>query len=196
MRDPRRWGIQAVLLLGLGASLAVGADREERTRTPKPPTDSDGGWGWVNPKNWFGSKEKAKPAPKKDKKDTKKDVARRDPPLPSPAEEARQRQARAEADFWRRVEVCDKLREVAVRKDDADMLRRVEELSERVYAVYLQRSGGRVPAGDVEIDPDLRRLDTMKDTEAALRRRPSEEPIYSVTSDRKERRSAIKEVDR
>ncbi len=195
MRDPRRWAVSAVLLLGLGASLAAGADREDRTRYPKPPTEPESSWGWVNPMNWFGGKEKEKPAPKKDRKDAKKD-ARKEAPLPSPAEEARQRQARAEADFWRRVEVCDKLREIALRKDDATMLQRVEELSERVYAVYLQRSGGRIPAGDVELDPELRRLDSMKDAEAAFRRRPAEEPVYSVTSDSKERRTAIKEVER
>jgi hypothetical protein len=195
MRDPRRWGISAVLLLGLGGSLALGADREERSRYPKPATESESKWSWMNPANWFGSKEKEKPAASKGKKETKKDAVS-PAEAPSPADESRARRNREEADLFRRLAVCDQLREVALRGDDQELLRRAEELSERAFALYAERTNARRPAGGTRLDADLHALDRPSDVDALTRRKPATEPVYNVTTDKGGRRTDGKEVDR
>ena len=195
MRTLRLWGMRAALLLGMGAAVVQAADREDRGRPAKPAAEASSKWGWMNPANWFGPKEKAKPAAK-GKKDAKKDgAAKADAaPLPSPADEARGRRAREEADYFRRLEVCDQLREIAVRNEDHELLRRVDELTERAFNLYTQRTGARVPAGAAGLDAELREFGGVRDAEAAFRRRPAEEPIHTVTSG--DRRPAVKEVDR
>lgn len=197
MRGLKRGIVGGVLLLGFGVCTVDAADREGRGRAQKAPAESESKWGWMNPANWFGSKEKPKekPADAKRGKIGKKDAGTGDDlaPLPSPADEARSRRNREEADLLRRLAVCDQLREIAVRTDDQTLLQRVDELADRVFAVYTQRTGGSSALG-TGLDAELRGLEASGDA-AALLRRPREEPIHSVTSGAP-RRPDLKGVDR
>ncbi len=199
MRNWRHWAMQAVLLLGLGAAVAQAADKDDRSRYPKPPTDPTSNWGWMNPATWFGGgkEKKDKAADAKAKKTAKKDEAKSDAtPLPSPADEARGRRSREEADLCRRLKVCDGLREIALRNEDQELLRRVDELSDRAFALYTQRTGARAPVSGALTDLDLPTLDSARDAEALTRRRPADEPVYSVTTEKTKRGAPGKEVDR
>lgn len=198
MRGLRRGIVGGVVLLGFGVCAVDAADREGRGRAQKTPPEKESKWGWVNPANWFGSKEKPKEkaADAKRGKAGKKDAAAGEDlaPLPTPADEARGRRNREEADLLRRLAVCDQLREVALRNDDHTLLQRVDELADRVFVVYTQRTGGS-PATGTGLEAELRGLERGGDDAAALLRRPREEPIHSVTSGAP-RRPDVKGVDR
>jgi len=46
----------------------------------------------------------------------------------------------AQADYWRRLEVCDRLREIAFQTGDSDLMRKVDQLEQRVSDAYVQQS--------------------------------------------------------
>jgi hypothetical protein len=46
----------------------------------------------------------------------------------------------AKADFLRRLEVCDKLRDIALQNNDSELLNRVEQLQTRAKDAYIQRT--------------------------------------------------------
>jgi hypothetical protein len=120
MRNRMAWALATGLALGLGAS-AVLAD-DDPPPPPKAPTS-----GWVGPlKDWN------KPAPKPEVK--KKDPP--PPPKPTIAEQVQAARYREQADLLRRMAVCDKLMEIAVRNNDAELIRKVEQLQERANNVY------------------------------------------------------------
>jgi hypothetical protein len=48
--------------------------------------------------------------------------------------------AQAEANYMRRLEVCDKLREVAMQNGDQELLNRVDQLQTRAKDAYVQRT--------------------------------------------------------
>lgn len=197
MRRLRRWGMASVLLVGMAVCAAQAADREGRGRPQKAPAESETKWGWVNPASWFGSKEKPqeKALDPKGKKGAKKDAESATTPLPSPVDEARGRRAREEANLWRRLEVCDRLREIALRNDDQVLLQRVDELADRAFAVYTQHTGTGDSAVGSGLDAEQRGPDRTGDA-AALLRRSGEEPIHSVTGSGATGRADVKEVDR
>jgi hypothetical protein len=51
-------------------------------------------------------------------------------------------QAREEAAFWRRQDVCQELLDIAERKGDEALREQVYQLMDKAWAVYLQRTGG------------------------------------------------------
>ena len=190
MRSWRCWPMQVVLLLGLGTVVAQAADKETRSRYPKAPTETESNkWDWANPMKWFGSKEKEKPAEgKSKKKDSKKLDA---PTLLSPMDEAATRRAREEAELFRRLAAVDELRAIAQRRNDAAMLQEVEEIERKAMAIFSQRTGARTP-----LDAGGAEAGLARDADALLRRKPGDEPVYSVTTDRGKPRNGTKEVDR
>jgi len=120
MRKRMAWALATGLTLGLGAS-AVLAD-DDPPPAPKAPTS-----GWVGPfKDWN------KPAPKPV-------VKKKDPPAPAKPtinEQVQTARYSEQADLLRRMAVCDKLMEIANRNNDAEMIRRVEQLQERANNIY------------------------------------------------------------
>jgi hypothetical protein len=120
--------------MGLGAS-AVRAD-DDPPPPPKPPAPTGG---WVGPfKDW----NTPPPKPVVKKKDPPA------PPKPTIAEQVQAARYREQADLLRRMAVCDKLMEIAVRNNDADLIRKVEQLQERANNVYTDHSASLAKAFD------------------------------------------------
>src|SRR5207245_2537388 len=61
-------------------------------------------------------------------------------PVPS-VDPVNAERTRAEAALMRRLEVCDKLKEIALRNNDVELLRKAEQLDERVRSAYVQHAG-------------------------------------------------------
>jgi hypothetical protein len=125
MRGVGKKELAAALILGLAVSFAAAQDRDNGTK----PAAS--GW-WTG---WLGGKDKQEA----------KEVDR---PLSGPltverAEVVRQRELK---NYLRRIDVCDKLAQIAEDTNDQQLLSQVEEMKERVWAVYQQRTAHLTPA--------------------------------------------------
>jgi hypothetical protein len=130
MRGVGKTAMATALVLGLAVSVAAA---EEKDDWPKPASSGSGGWG-----GWFGGK---------DKPEAKKEAADRPAPGPSPAERAEVVRQLELKNYLRRIDVCDKLAQVAEDTNDQRLLSQVEEMKERVWAVYQQRTANLVSAG-------------------------------------------------
>lgn len=73
--------------------------------------------------------------------------------------------ARETAECLRRVAVCDRLRAIALQANDNELLRKADQLENRAWEVYRQRTA-HLPAGDVAADQRL--LDRHLGTDARL----------------------------
>ena len=132
MRKRMAWALGTALALGLG-STAVRADDDP---PPTPPRPVQAG-GWVGPfKDWNP------PPPKPETK--KKDPPA--PPKPTIGEKVQAARYREQADLLRRMAVCDKLMEIAVRNNDADQIRKVEQLQERANNVFMEHASSLAQA--------------------------------------------------
>lgn len=79
------------------------------------------------------------------------------PPLASKAEE-RQKEQNA---YFRRLEVCNKLMEVAIQNNDAAMLRQIEQLEAEAFEIYQKRTGLAVTRLRLDDEgADTKRLDS------------------------------------
>jgi hypothetical protein len=127
----------AVLLTGLAASAALAQepDGDLHSAAPRPKAFWDG---------WFT------PAAKSVEK--KHDTIAAPPAGPSAAEVAAATRKRERAAYTRRMEVCDRLMEVAVGNNDAAMQARIEQLKDRAWELYQQRTGGLSVAGSASPD--------------------------------------------
>jgi hypothetical protein len=88
-----------------------------------------------------GSKEKV--VPKKSPVVPSAEAAKHAPAPPKPPKQvdgATAERRQEEATFLRREAVCDRLLEIAVQTDDLELLRRAEQLRERSWATYSQRT--------------------------------------------------------
>lgn len=130
------------MVLGLAASRGLARDDDDDTSAMKPPPRPAIRWS-----HYFAGMEtytQPKPEPvkkpaAKSKKDTAKKAAETPKPK-NPANEAANERAREEAILMRRLEVCDKLKEIALRTNDGDLFRRAEVLDERARTAYAQRT--------------------------------------------------------
>lgn len=79
-----------------------------------------------------------------------------------PGETPAARQAREKADLVRRFAVCNKLEEIAIINNDDELRRRAEQLNDRAWTMYLNRTGqsgviGRgLPVGDGDFERPVR----------------------------------------
>jgi hypothetical protein len=121
MRQRQRARIALALMLGL-ATTGFAADED----TQPPPHAS------YRPGTWYDSSDPKPPPPK-----VKKEPAAA--PKPSPVEQLAQQTEQEWNACLRRQQVCDRLAELALKTDNAELSRRVEELKERVFAVYKKR---------------------------------------------------------
>jgi hypothetical protein len=127
----------AVLLTGLAASAALAQDPDSdlHSSAPRPKAFWDG---------WFTTA--AKPVEKK------LDKLAAPPAGPSAAEVAAATRKRELAAYSRRMEVCDRLMEVAVQNNDEAMQTRIEQLKDRAWELYQQRTGGLAVSGSQSPD--------------------------------------------
>jgi hypothetical protein len=130
----------AVLLTGMAASAALAQqpDGDLHSAAPKPKAFWDG---------WFTAA--AKPAEKKP------DALAAPPAGPSAAEIAAATRKRELASYSRRMEVCDRLMDVAVQNNDEAMQTRIEQLKDRAWNLYQQRTGGLAVSGSQSPDEDV-----------------------------------------
>ena len=120
----RRLGGAAVALV-LGLTVSVHAADDD---TPPPPAKNKFlGGRFGRPKD-----DKATPTPPKDAAGI----------VRSPASDALEADRVKEfQDYMRRLEVCDRLKEIAERTNNKDLDRQAQMLTERAFQVYMQRSG-------------------------------------------------------
>jgi hypothetical protein len=120
MRHGTRWTWVLALGAGLGLASLTRADDDEA----KPPPTG----------NWFTRLFTPPGAAKKKDDKTKKDAAA------GPVSPALVRQ-KAFAEWQRRVEVCYKLKQIALETGDQDLDRKADALDRRAWEVYVQRTG-------------------------------------------------------
>jgi hypothetical protein len=145
MRIRKGLGLGAALVLAWGATQAKAIDEDGKpgTRPVVRPLDRPGLIDKAAKLFDFGT-----PAPEKkpankapDKKDAPKstDGAGADAVKPAVAAPTTE-QARQEAALLRRLEVCDKLREIALETNNKELDQLAQELDDRARAVYAQRT--------------------------------------------------------
>jgi hypothetical protein len=193
MRKVGAWSLTAALIFGLSTASAR-ADDDTQSSTPKPnpraPT-----WDWKPSDILYGSRSNRddlkpiapKPAPKPDATIAKK------PATPvkqtSTVADAAAERSRQEAALLRRLQVCDKLKEIAIRTNDAELLRRAEQLEERSQACYTQRTARlRGLAGGFQSDEK-----TVDQYLGTGKSRASVDAPHTVSSDDHSSRAAMKE---
>lgn len=94
-------------------------------------------------KSWFGSlftDERSKPAAKAEAVP----VAR--PSVASSIKKAQEERAQQRADYMRRLQVCDRLRQIALEGNDMELERQADELEARARQVYKDQSARPTPA--------------------------------------------------
>jgi len=155
----------AVLLAGLAASAALAQDTDGDLHSAPTPGSTPKSW-WAG---WFG------PAAKTDKPESKKPEAAAPPApvAPSPVELAAAARQRERAAFNRRMEVCDRLTEIAVQNNDTAMQSQIDQLRDRAWEVYQKRTADLPAAGS-----------TSQDEALPDRSRPSK-PLSAVRADGK-----------
>jgi hypothetical protein len=150
MRRLGAWGLSVALWVGAGS---VWAGEELGGGGPPPPSSSGN---WIG--RWFkpgGPAAEKKPAPEPEKPaPEKKPVPQH---RPSVAEEATALRHREEAKYFRRLKVCDKLREIADLTNDTALQRRADELEARAWDVYTQRTA-HLPASQAVFQSDVQTL--------------------------------------
>jgi hypothetical protein len=144
MRNVGLWGGCAVLLLALGMSAASAAppsaddddDDAVPVAGPNPAARPRDGWNPIITRTFGLDK---KPAPKPAKEAAKK----ADAPAPRPSaqeETAVSIRRLEEAKLHRRQDVCLRLREIARETNDDELERKAEELDQRAFEVYMERT--------------------------------------------------------
>jgi hypothetical protein len=161
MRRLGDWGVASrpgtavvvALLVVLGtAAVGAAADDEDGKSNAKP------GGSWFSFGNWFGTDKKpADPTPatspkdqqggkadgRKRRKGSDKDAINKESLLetePSANDLAARRRALEEAALLRRDDVCDRLAEIAVQTNDAELANLAEQLKQRAWEVYTRRT--------------------------------------------------------
>jgi hypothetical protein len=120
----RKWAIgalAALLCAGLAGSIAVADDADKRAG--------------FSGSGWFASKPKV---------ETKKPVAKAAPVDETPPERAADVRISEQKAYLRRLQVCDRLLEIALDTQDVALQKQVEQLNQQAFDVYIKRTGGSV----------------------------------------------------
>jgi hypothetical protein len=195
MRARRWWALGAAVVLGWSAALAT-AD-EDGTPARRPVVRPNERPGIIDKLLDLGSDTTDKKTDKKaDKKDSvKKNEKSAGDKTKSNISPAAAELARHEAALMRRIEVCDKLAEIAIANNDKELEQLAQELNARACALYKQRVAKlQAPPEDRDLDEQI--LDKKLGIDAA-----PEEPKPAVTSNTRRNReepsqAATKEDDR
>jgi hypothetical protein len=132
----------AALVLAIGAAPAL-ADDDEPESAPKPAPRPVIRWSPYAAKVLGIDQQQMPKDPKPPAKSSKsKSEAKKPAPQPKPKALPETAKIQAEqAALIRRLAVCDKLKEIALRTNDNDLLQRAEQLDARAWATYTQRTG-------------------------------------------------------
>ena len=122
MRHRSTWTWILTLVLGLGLAALAHAQDDEA--------------GPVKTGNWFTRLFQRDGAAKKKDTEAKKDDATPAPPSPAPLRQ------KAYLEWQRRIEVCEKLKQIALETGDQELSRKADALDQRAWDVYVQRTGG------------------------------------------------------
>ena len=153
MRTLRSWGMVVACVTIVGtASAWAGDDEEVKTLKRRPPPS------WRRATVWEAMGRVIEPdkKPTGKKGDAKSDAKAKKETASAaktalPGDEGVDENAGAEAAFLRRSAACLKLQEIAVQTNDPELLKRAEQLSDRAWATYAQRTADQ-PAGDAAQD--------------------------------------------
>ncbi len=156
MRRLGSWGMAAALIVGLGAAAAVA---EEPDGDAKAVSAKSGWWS-----NWLG--EKPKPKAKIEKKPASEDT----PAPPHTADMGVVEQKRQMNAVLRRMEVCDRLRMVALQNGNEELMRQADELEARAREVYRQQTA-QLPTQARPVEAEL------KSNEKKFATKPTSGPI-------------------
>jgi hypothetical protein len=152
MRIRKWWGLGAALLLAWGATQAKAIDEEGEPgkRPVLRPTERPG---LIDKLFDLGS---SAPAKKPDSKASKKDAGAKS--NTAAAAPVMTEQARQEAALLRRIDICDKLRQIALETNNNELDQLAQELDARARAVYAQRTA-RLKTSAQTTDLDEKILD-------------------------------------
>jgi hypothetical protein len=178
------------VLVALGAA-AVSWAGEPDEDDARPAAKQNSWFG-----GWFGSKPKPAATPakgdkaKSDKTDAKgKDATARGAAVVDTAAAVR---AREEAAYLRRLEVCDRIREIAESTNDEKLYSLATELSQRVWDVYTQRTA-HLPSGRGDLDLDEQLLEKNLSPGGAAGSRPPSPLTHAATGKGGNSRAAARE---
>jgi hypothetical protein len=188
MRKRWLWGLGITLLVGLSvATSRAGASDED----DPPPSKIHYARGPGLFERWFGSSNKPE-----EKKPAKKDTAKADKDKPEKpvAENPVAVRAREEAALMRRIQVCDRLKNLANQINDDELYRRAEELDQKAWAVYQQRTS-HLPVSNATRESDEDVLDRHLGNKAGAAANSGRE-VTTETAKTKDRDSqaAVREV--
>ncbi|HEV3447442.1 MAG TPA: hypothetical protein VG099_22565 [Gemmataceae bacterium] len=193
MRKLWAWGLATVLCAGLAASNARARDDDDDTSQAKPPPRPAIRWShyFAGMETYTQPKPEAvKPAAKPKQQTAHKPAE--NPKPKNPAHEAASERAREEAILMRRLEVCDKLKEIALRTNDGELFRRAEVLDERARTTYAQRTS--YLGGNGGLATDTMALD--RNLEAVYPKTRAPESTAHTVADGNSSRASDREVNR
>jgi hypothetical protein len=157
MRKGGAWGLAAALVVGVAATAAFAVDDEADGDNKPAPVKGIHLAPWlaerVNAEN-HNAQEEHKPAAK-----PKSPPAPKAEPVDKPvkkADEAAAIQARERATLGRRLAVIDKLKEIAERTHDDELIRRADELEERAWTAFGQHTAYLRGTGELESRASMR----------------------------------------
>lgn len=152
MRRVWMWGLGMTLLIGLGVSAGAVRAGDEDDDRPAPRKVHYGRGPGLMERIWMPSQ---KPQEKKTAEKKENPAAEK----PAPVVETPVMIRKREQDAWeRRLQVCLRLMDLANQSGDDQLYRQAEELEQRAWAVYLQRTA-HLPSGGVRAESDEQILD-------------------------------------
>jgi hypothetical protein len=189
MRIRRWWGLGAALLLAWGATQAMAID-EDGNPGKRPVLRPNERPGLIDKLFDLGT---PSPQKKPDSKASKKDAGDKGAPAAAPA---MTELARQEATLLRRIEVCDKFRQIALETNNNELDQLAQELEARAQAVYAQRTARLKPSAqgtdlDEQILDKKLGIEPMNPTSA-----PLSKPTAIKTGKTDKYQAATREEDR
>ena len=156
------WIMPAAFLAALCVAVGARAGDTDPARPPKKEAP------WYKRCFGLGAKEK------KDEARVEKDPVKKDAPAAKPAADPfATLRARAEADYLRRLAVCNRLMQTAFDSQDEELQRQVEQLEDRVWSTYQQQmarlsTGGAGDSDEEILDKHLGTAAAPRDKQASL----------------------------
>jgi hypothetical protein len=182
MRKRSAWRLGAALLFGLGSVIAGPTDARAGNETGSASTKSG---------DWFGRSARPadnEPSTRRERVDPDKPSSSQPPTV---IQEAASLRSREEAKYLRRLQVCDRLRDIADQTNDTTLARRADELMARAEELYRKRTAN-LPSAQPLFESDKKTLDKHLGPTPATGR-PSSAPALFNVSTRDDRATAKEE---
>jgi hypothetical protein len=192
MRKVGAWGLEVALVVALSAAAAGAGEEPPLYNDPAPPARTS-----TQRKGLLDALFAPKPKPPEKKASSKSD-SEATTKTASPSKPANQvdgavaERRREEAAFLRREAVCDRLLEIAVQTNDQDLLHRAEQLRERSWTAYTERTA-HLSGSKAVFESDEQILNKhLGDGNAEGSKNPA--PAHTVTGTDRSSHAAVKEV--